>query len=108
VILWTFRERPWEPLPSYACATAHRYVLTLNLTSIAFEEHGKSRATGEWSHYWDRFAIWLRWRRLRFGFDCFYYDGPHHSFSIGPIQFCWFDGRCPRGQRCGAYMKDDE
>lgn len=41
-------------------------------------------------------------KRWYWGSEHYYYDGPHCSFSIGPVHFCWGPDWCAK---C---MPDDE
>ena len=103
MILLKLREYPETRGEDFPCS-AFRWVFHASVNkhyaSIGFAPQHKDKSDGKWyMNHTPTYELNIT-RHFDFGFDHFWYDGPHCSFSVGPLHFCWggnpWTGRCKK------------
>lgn len=99
MILWAFAPHTIETAPAWEGAPlrAWRWALAVD-RGLVLEEQMRSEDDPLWE--WGRanryLGLYLTRREWRFGFYHLYYDGPHHSLWLGPINIAWMrNAVCP-------------
>jgi hypothetical protein len=89
MILFTWAEKLITG-PDWLCVTAGRWKFGTHdegTNGIGFFEQRKFKSDNQWHDVGRYYGIWFGgWR---WGYEAFYYDGEHHTLSLGPIQFAW-------------------
>ena len=106
MIVFSFKEEP-ETRENYPCL-AFRWTFQVGFWHVGFVHQAKSKESGKWNDSHTRaYEIHLV-KRFALGMEHFYYDGPHCSFCLGWLHFCWggnlFTGQCNKceGDRGGT------
>jgi hypothetical protein len=87
-----FKEEP-EVRPNFPC-TAFRWSFQLDLDFIGIVHQYQIENKWYDSHVMVYSVALLKdWK---WGFDHFWYDGPHCFFSLGPIHFQWWNDSCKK------------
>jgi len=108
MILWRSREtlevRKHSDGTDFPCS-AFRWTFQVAKTGFGFAHQFKSRDTGEWrTSHTSVYEICFT-GQFGFGLCHMYYDGPHCSFQVGWIMFCW-GGNPFKGGSCKKCMAD--
>lgn len=94
MILWRFKER-LEPNEKAPCKS-FRWVLEAQWFYLGLVYQYQLRSNDQWvSSHTIQYSVCLN-RYWSFGGEHIYYDGPHCSFSIGPVHFNWWNGSCEK------------
>ena len=91
-MLIPFKEIP-ETREGFPC-TAFRWTFQIEKNFIGFVHQAKIKENWHDSHI-RVFSISIM-KNWLWGEHHFWYDGPHCLFSIGPIQFQWWNDECKK------------
>lgn len=92
MILWKSKEEP-ETREGYPCS-AFRWVFEIGKWYIGFSHQYKYKSTGEWNSSHTNVYLITITDSFILGSWHGYYDGPHCTFSLGWIHFCWGNWNC--------------
>lgn len=85
-----------ETRPDYPCRT-FRWVFRVERWFVGFVAQHQWASSGEWCDSHTRVAgFHFNWPGRQFGASHWYYDGPHCSFFVGPLQVQWYNHDCKK------------
>lgn len=97
-ILWTTKESTEETVPfEYMGRRSWKNTLEFDFDWDGWElcwgkhlRHETAEDPQAWRSLPSGWIFSFKWKVWGLGYDCFYYDGTHHDFSVGPFHFYWF------------------
>jgi hypothetical protein len=97
MILFKFKELSETRGDNYPCS-AFRWTFQIGFWYIGFVHQSKSKFSGSWNDSHTRIYEICIINKFKIGMHHYYYDGPHCSFSLGWLRFCW--GGNPFSETC--------